>query len=71
MLDETLVALGGEEIVCYGGVVAEDFLGGLRVDLTCYALMAKGSGGGLLEAWWYRSLDLLVEVFPGVSLGVE
>lgn len=65
VLDETLVALGGEEIVCYGGVVAEDFLGCLRVDLTCYALMAKGSGGGLLEAWWYRSLDLLAIVFGG------
>ena len=62
VLDETLVALGGEEIVCYGGVVAEDFLGCLRMDLTCYALVAEGSGGGLLEAWWLRSLDLLVKL---------
>jgi len=63
VLDETLVALGGEEIVCYGGVVAEDFLGRLRVDLTCYALVAKGSGGGLFEAWWLGSLNLLVKLF--------
>ena len=63
VLYETLVALGGEEIVCYGGVVAEDFLRRLRVDLTCYTLVAKGSGGGLLEAWWLRSLDLLVKLY--------
>lgn len=56
MLDEALVALAGQEGVGHGGVVAEDLCGCERVDLACYALVAEGASGRLLEAWWLRSL---------------
>jgi hypothetical protein len=29
------------------------------VDLACYALVAEGASGGLLEAWWLRSLGFV------------
>lgn len=61
MLDEPLVAFTGEEGVGYGGVVAEDFLGGLGVDLACYALVAEGARGGLFETWGLRSLRFVSE----------
>lgn len=52
MLDEALVALAGEEGICDGGVVAEDFLGCLGMDLACYALVAEGASRGLFETGW-------------------
>lgn len=67
MLDEALVALAGEEGVGYCGVVAEDFLGGLGVDLACYSLVAEGARGGLLETWWLRSLGFVSWLFLRVQ----
>lgn len=70
VLDESLVALAGEEGVGYCGVVAEDFLGGLGVDLACYSLVAEGARGGLFETWGLRSLECVSWLFLRV-LGVR
>lgn len=59
MLDEALVALGGEEGVGDGGVGAEGFGGEEGVDLAGDALVAEGAGGRLFEGGRGGSLEKL------------
>ena len=46
VLDEALVALGGEEVIGHGGVGAKELGGKEGVDLAGDALVAEGAGGG-------------------------
>lgn len=48
VLDDALVALGGEEGVAGGGVFAKRLLGGEGVDGVCDAGVAEGGGGWFL-----------------------
>lgn len=56
MLDQALVALGRQEVIGDGGARAECLGWEERVDLARDALVAEGTGGGLLEGGRERSL---------------
>jgi hypothetical protein len=52
VFDESFVALGGEEGVGDGGVVAECLLRMERVDLACDALVAECARRGFTLVRW-------------------